>query len=103
MRREFPTKIKAAAFARAAGHCEGCLGRLYIGKFHYDHRIPDGLGGEPTLDNCVVFCVACHGAKTTKIDVPAIAKAKRREAKHIGATKPKRPWPKRSNQWRTTT
>ncbi len=101
MRREFPTKVKAAAFARADGHCEGCLGWLYIGKFHYDHRIPDALGGEPTLDNCVVLCVACHGEKTAKHDVPAIAKAKRREAKHIGA-KPKRPWPKRSNQWRTT-
>ncbi len=102
MRREFTTKIKAAAFQRSGGNCEGCTARLYVGKFHYDHRIPDGLTGEPTLSNCVVLCVACHGVKTTKHDVPAIARAKRREAKHIGATKPKRPWPKRSfsQQWR---
>ncbi len=101
MRREFPTKIKAAAFARAAGNCEKCTGRLYVGKFAYDHIIADGLGGKPTLENCAVLCFSCHGDKTFASDVPAIAKAKRREAKHIGA-KPKRPWPKRSNQWRTT-
>ncbi len=104
MRREFTTKIKVQAFADANGHCESCSVRLSTGKFHFDHRIPDGMGGGPTLDNCRVLCVACHSEKTTKSDVPAIAKAKRREAKHIGATKPKRPWPKRSfnQQWRHT-
>ncbi len=100
-RREFTRAIRAAAFQRAGGHCEKCTAKLYTGKFHYDHRIPDGLTGEPTLPNCVVLCIACHSVKT-KRDVADIARAKRREAKHIGATKPKRPWPKRSfaNQWR---
>mgnify|MGYP001283912999 CR=1 FL=1 len=95
MRREFPAKVKAAAFERAKGHCEECTARLYPGKFLYDHQIPDALGGEPTLDNCVVRCSACHAVKTTKEDVPRIAKAVRQRQKHIGA-RPKRKWPKRS-------
>jgi len=90
-RRNFPAKVKAAAFERANGKCESCTGKLYPGRFHYDHDIPDGLGGEPTLDNCVVRCTACHGVKTAKQDIPMIAKADRLKAKHIGA-KPKRPW-----------
>lgn len=95
-RREFPARVRVAAFERANGHCEKCTARLHVGKFHYDHRIPDALDGEPTLENCVVLCVNCHGVKTRGEDVPRIAKAKRQRRKHIGATRPKRPWPKRS-------
>ena len=54
-RREFTSKIKLAAFERAKGQCERCTGKLYPGKFRYNHRIPDALGGEPTLDNCEVL------------------------------------------------
>lgn len=84
-RREFPAKVKVAAYERSGGRCESCTAPLAVGKFHYDHRVPDALGGEPTLENCDVLCNACHGAKTASQDVPAIAKAKRREARHIGA------------------
>lgn len=87
---EFPARIKAAAFHRAKGACEGCRAKLSVGKFHFDHNNPDGLTGEPTLSNCVVLCVPCHREKTTKIDIPTIAKAKRREAKFIGAKAPSR-------------
>lgn len=75
-RREFSPKVKLAAFERAAGHCEKCTAKLYPGKFEYDHDIADGLGGEPTLENCVVACSACHGVKT-KQDVTKIAKTAR--------------------------
>ena len=90
MRREFSKQVRRDAFLRAKGCCEGegCGARLTIGKFHYDHRIPDGLGGEPTLDNCQVLCTPCHGAKTSKKDVPAIAKAKRISDRHLGIKKP---------------
>lgn len=90
MRREFPARVKVAAYERSKGVCEGCGGPLQVGRFHYDHRIPDAMGGEPTLENCVVLCIGCHGAKTTRDDVPAIAKAKRREARHLGAYRAKR-------------
>jgi 5-methylcytosine-specific restriction protein A len=55
-RREFPPKVRLAAFQRANGHCEDCRARLAPGRFAYDHIVPDALGGEPTLDNCMVLC-----------------------------------------------
>jgi 5-methylcytosine-specific restriction enzyme A len=77
MRTEFPAKVKAAAALRANGHCESCTRKLMQGDYHYDHEIPDALGGQATLENCRVLCRACHALKTTKADVPRIAKAKR--------------------------
>lgn len=87
MRREFPAKIMLAAFERAKECCEKCGCPLRPGKIHYDHVIPDAMGGTPTLDNCQVLCSACHGIKTRTLDVPAIAKTKRVTANHIGARK----------------
>lgn len=84
-RREFPKSVKVAAFKRCAGRCEKCTAALTPGKFAYDHVIADALGGEPILSNCQVLCDACHGPKTAKEDIPAAAKAKRREAAHVGA------------------
>lgn len=90
MRREFPKRVMRDAFVRADGQCEACGARLTVGKFAYDHIIPDALGGEPTLENCQCVCLPCHGAKTQKIDVPMIAKAKRNYDKHRGIKKPSR-------------
>ena len=89
-RREFPKQVKRDAFMRANGQCEDrdCGARLTLGKYHYDHVIPDGLGGEPILSNCAVLCMACHGDKTRKIDVPRIAKAKRIQDRQMGIRKP---------------
>ena len=95
MRREFSKQVKRDAFMRANGRCEGnpygdrCPVKLTIGKYHYDNVIPDGLGGEPTLDNCAVLCVACHKDKTTSKDVPAIAKTKRIQDRERGIKKPR--------------
>ena len=86
-RREFTSKIKAAAAMRAAGRCEECTRYLLTGDFHYDHEIPDALGGDPTLENCRVLCRSCHSAKTTGDDVPRIAKAKRNYNKARGIKK----------------
>lgn len=102
-RREFPKQVKRDAFLRANGKCEGwtaagnlCEARLTIGKYHYDHVIPDAHGGEPTLDNCAVLCIACHKDKTTTKDVPAIAKTKRIRDRHNGIKRPRtiRSWRK---------
>lgn len=90
MRQEFPRSVKAAAFLRANGRCEDCTARLVPGKFQYDHDLADGLGGLPTLENCVVRCSACHGAKTASRDVPQIAKLKRVRDNHAGARTPSR-------------
>lgn len=100
-RREFPARIKAAAALRANGQCEGCSRRLLAGDFHFDHDIPDGIGGEPTLDNCRVLCRSCHAVKTAKADVPRIAKAKRVHRKHVGIRSAGRKMPgSRGTPWR---
>ena len=90
MRKEFPAKVKLAAWMRCNGCCEadGCGAKLSVGKFTYDHRVPDQLGGEPTLDNCQVICWACDKPKTAR-DVGDIARAKRRQMKHLGIKKPR--------------
>jgi 5-methylcytosine-specific restriction protein A len=88
VRKEFPTRVKVEAFSRCRGRCENCTVLLRPGGFHYDHVIPDQMGGTPTLNNCAVLCTNCHGEKTAQADVPAIARAKRKEAAHLGA-KPK--------------
>lgn len=101
-RREFPAKVKAAAFQRADGRCEKCGARLYVGKFHFDHRIPDALGGEPTLANCEVLCTACHGEKTATKDAPTLAKTKRIARRHLGIRKAASFPGGRGSKWKRT-
>lgn len=87
-RRDFPKKVKAEAFLRAKGQCEACEARLWPGRIQYDHQLPDAFGGAPTLENCRVLCIGCHRTKT-RTDASDIAKAKRREAKHLGFHRPR--------------
>lgn len=88
-RQEFPAKVKLAAWERADGHCERCTAKLYPGKYRYNHRIPDALGGQPTLDNCEVLCIACDHPQTYQKDIPAIAKSKRVRQRNAGIRKPR--------------
>ena len=101
-RQEFSKKVKLEAYTRANGHCEVCTAKLFVGKFRYDHVLPDALGGEPTLANCRVTCDACDREKTYGQDIPFIARAKRIAAKHAGAKAPSRnPLPGgRRSKWR---
>jgi 5-methylcytosine-specific restriction endonuclease McrA len=88
-RREFPGKIRVAAWKRADGRCEECTRRLYPGDARFDHRVPLGLTGEPTLENAQHLCRWCHDRKTFGEDMPAIARAKRRERAHLGIKRTK--------------
>jgi 5-methylcytosine-specific restriction endonuclease McrA len=87
-RREFPKSVKVATIKRATRdgvtYCEEC-GAL-AKSWEIDHANPDGLTGEPTLENAVLLCTPCHKEKT-RGDVAKIAKAKRREANHLGIRK----------------
>lgn len=76
-RREFSITVRKLAAKRANGRCEGCGVGLPVGGFHYDHDTPDGLGGEPTLENCRVLCLTCHRIKTHEQDNPRMQKADR--------------------------
>lgn len=96
-RREFTRDVYAKIVHRATnadGHvtCEGC--GLVLGKkpYHVDHTKPDGLeidkSRKLTVDDGKVLGVECCHAPKTKRDVADIARAKRREAKHLGIRKP---------------
>jgi 5-methylcytosine-specific restriction protein A len=102
-RTEFPRKVRAEAFARAAGCCETCGARLKVGEGEVDHIIPDQLGGSATIDNARVLCVPCHKAKSA-VDIRQIRKSDRQRDKHTGAFKPRgRPMPgSRASGWKRT-
>jgi 5-methylcytosine-specific restriction endonuclease McrA len=106
MRREFPAKVKLAAWDRCQRdgkpHCEGC-GLRIVGVPEYDHIKPDGLGGEPTLENCAVLCGKCHRIKTHEEDRPVMAKADRQMKAHAGVKRTSRPMPgSRASRWKRT-
>ena len=97
-RREFTKTIKAKALRRCCDangipRCEGCGAELKAGGTNYDHDTPDGLGGEPTLENCRVLCRTCHDEKTHQHDNPIMQKADAVRKKHFGIRNPSR-WPK---------
>lgn len=79
-------RIKAATRDNVV-YCDGC-GLPVKGRFEIDHIRADGLLGEPTFENSRLLCVPCHKQKTAQ-DIRIISKAKRVEAKHLGATRPK--------------
>jgi hypothetical protein len=95
-RREFPLSVKKAAFRRCCRdgipHCESCTLPIR-GTPIYEHDDPDGLGGEPTIENCKVHCKTCADIKTETEDNPRMAKADRVLKKNYGLTKKKRPIP----------
>lgn len=101
-RREFSRSVKLAAFKRADGRCEECTAYLVPGRFEYDHDLADGLGGEPTLENCIVRCDSCHVRKTASEDVPRMAKADRARRKIMdGEKRTTRPIPgSKASGWR---
>ena len=90
-RREFTKAVRVSVIKRCTRdnnvYCEGCGGLAK--RFQIDHVIPDALGGEPTLSNAQLLCEACFSVKNPK-DTKDAAKAKRREANHIGAKPPSR-------------
>lgn len=98
MRTEFGKKVKLAAYMRCLvnnkPHCELC-DKLILGIPEFDHVKADGLGGEATLQNCMVLCGACHRRKTHEQDRPIMAKADR-QFKAKAGIKRKWKWPKRS-------
>jgi 5-methylcytosine-specific restriction endonuclease McrA len=79
-RREFSKAVRRDAFLRANGRCElcGCKQRL-----EYHHRIEAYLGGEATLENCIVLCRSCHGL-TTQERRSEIDKTRRLADKRMG-------------------
>lgn len=103
-RTEFPQSVRKKAFARCCQRCdvegvenkpgipqcEGCGNELRAGGIIYEHVQADGLGGEPTLENCKVHCTVCADVKTYTEDNPRMAKADRALKKSFGLMPTKR-------------
>lgn len=102
MRKEFPAKVKEAAYKRAAGSCEGvgCTAQLTPGKFEYDHDVACDLGGSNDLPNCIVLCSVCHKTKTAKHDLPLITKGRRIRRRGMGIKKRSTFACSRSSKWK---
>ena len=92
-RKTISAKARVALFQKHDGTCHLCGGKIHAGEaWECEHVIPFAMGGADTEDNWRPAHTKCHKAKTVK-DVADIAKAKRREARHIGAKVSKTPMP----------
>ena len=97
-RREFPQSVRKIAFRRACKpdgvpkcECPTHIGPRMIraGHLRYEHLQPDGLAGEPTIENCGVWCDVCSLAKD-KTDKATMSKADRVVKKTFGLMPTKR-------------
>jgi hypothetical protein len=104
-RTEFPQAVRKKAFARCCQQCtvegvdnipgvpqcEGCGIQISPRTgIIYEHDQADGLGGEPTLENCKVHCFNCADFKTRIEDNPRMRKADRVLKKTYGLQPTKR-------------
>ena len=113
-RREFPQAVRKAALKRCTRdskpHCETCGTEINERTgIIFEHVTPDGLGGEPTLENCKVHCKTCADVKTHTEDNPRMRKADRTIKHRFGlkptprAKIPSRGFPKSIPQRRAST
>ena len=103
MSREFSRKVKAAAYERSDGLCEGMVAGEFPPPYRcnaplargveYDHIVPYEYTQDSSLANCQCLCRLCHRLKTTD-DVKWMRKAERVRDRASGALKTKsRPIP----------
>lgn len=92
-RSEFPLSVRKAALKRSNGICECGCGQPFTDhpkeRPHYDHALPDFLGGTNDLENCQVLRVACHQVKTYGKDMGQIVKVRREEKRRLGLERKK--------------
>lgn len=90
-RKPISTRERLRLFARKAGICHLCGAKILAGDaWDVSHAIPLELGGADDETNWDIAHRKCHRRHTAKQDIPAIARAKRREARHLGAKAPSR-------------
>jgi 5-methylcytosine-specific restriction protein A len=89
-RRSFSTKDRTRIFAAHDGVCHLCKQKIdgVREAWEVEHVIAYALTRDNSDENLRPAHKRCHAEKTAA-DVAAIAKAKRREAKHAGAARPK--------------
>lgn len=95
MRKRLSTRARRSLFENCGGVCHICSTGIRAGEaWDVSHVIPLELGGADDASNWDIAHRKCHRVLTAEVDVPAIAKAKRREAAHRGFRAPSaRPLP----------
>jgi len=102
-RRPLSVTRRVALFQSHAGVCHLCSGRIQAGEaWEVSHEIPLELGGADDEANMRPAHAKCHRAHTSTVDIPNIARAKRRYAKHIGARKRSTFLGSRQSRWKKT-
>lgn len=90
-RRSLSRKARLLLFLDAGGLCHICGGLIRPGDaWEVEHVIPLAQGGEDGGDNLRPAHIKCHRTKTSR-DVADTARAKRREAAHLGIRKTRTP------------
>jgi 5-methylcytosine-specific restriction protein A len=90
VRKRLSTKDRVRIFELAKGVCHLCNGRIQTGQaWEVSHAVPLEMGGHDEDANRFPAHKACHRQQTSEIDIPQIAKAKRRQARHLGIKKPR--------------
>ena len=92
-RQEFSRLTKQLAFGRAKGLCENC--KLPFKGIEYHHILEAELGGDNSINNCLVLCRPCHKFFTKTQSAPRIAKSNRIRNKRMGITRKKKKIPYR--------
>lgn len=99
-RREFKTSVRVEIIKRATRFvsfmdetfCEKCC-QPTKHRFEIHHVREDGLEVDKsrplTAADGALWCLPCHKEHTATVSVPVVAKAKRREAAHLGARRDK--------------
>lgn len=92
-RKRWSSTARLRIFLANNGVCHVCGQKISVGEgWDLDHRIALALGGDDAEHNLApAHRKGCHASKTAQEDVPAIARAKRRQIAHVGAKPPKRP------------
>lgn len=100
-RRSLSPTRRLAIFLAADGLCHLCGQRIQVGeRWDVEHPIPLALGGADDESNMSPAHVKCHAGKSAA-DAGDIARAKRREAKHLGAYRSARPMDgSKASRWR---
>jgi len=57
---EFTLKVKKQAYDLVSGCCELCGETLAFDNAEFHHKVPLYLGGDCSLENCMVLCYMCH-------------------------------------------
>jgi 5-methylcytosine-specific restriction enzyme A len=94
-RQRLSTTMRMDLLKREHYRCHLCKGLIHPGQgWDVSHEIPLELAGADDETNRRAAHRKCHREHTAAVDIPAIAKAKRNLARHLGArTTSTRPMP----------